>query len=324
MNCIEKVIQLKKCIEDVLTPLIDNDYVYLDLPYHSNLGDTLIWQGTLDFLKQIPYKCLYSCSVNGKKYGNIIKKNHNPIILFHGGGNFGDLWVLHNNFRKKIISEFPNHKIIVLPQTVFYNDIKHLEEDAQFYYKYPNVVICARDDISYKILKDNFPKNTIYLLPDMAFYMNIGKIKKFTYEKKDSLFVKRMDKEFSASKYYSLVPKGATISDWPTFMDNEYTEYRYLKVINRYCGAIDRRLNTNINNTVTDLYWKKIIKNKNVNLAVNFIDEYKNIYTTRLHAAILSVILNKQNITVYDNSYGKNSSFVDTWLFDLKNLTLVK
>lgn len=51
MNCKDKVFQLRKNIEDVLIPLIDNDYIYLDLPYHANLGDTLIWQGTLDFLK---------------------------------------------------------------------------------------------------------------------------------------------------------------------------------------------------------------------------------------------------------------------------------
>lgn len=324
MNCTEKVFQLKQNIKDVLTPLIDNDYLYLDLPYHSNLGDTLIWQGTLDFLKQIPYKCLYSCSVNGKKYINIIKKNHSPIILFHGGGNFGDLWVLHNNFRKKIISEFPNHKIIVLPQTVFYNDSKHLEEDALFYSNYPNVSICARDIKSYNILKENFHKNTIYLLPDMAFCMNINEYDRCHHEVKESLFIKRLDKELAFNGNYSSVPKNTITSDWPTFMNNEYKEYIYLKILNRYCGAIDRRLKTNINNIITDLYWKTVLRKKNVNLAINFIDKYKNIYTTRLHAAILGVILNKTNITVFDNFYGKNSSFVNTWLSDVDSIRLIK
>lgn len=323
MNCIEKVIQLKKCIEDVLTPLIDNDYVYLDLPYYTNLGDTLIWQGTLDFLKNIPYKCLYSCSANESVYGRIAEKR-NFIILLNGGGNFGDLWILHNNFRKKVIAAMPDHKVIILPQTVFYEDRKNLEEDALFYSNYPNVSICARDESSYKLLKENFPGNNIFLLPDMAFCMNIDKKKKSCFETKGSLFVKRMDKEFAENKYYSLVPEDATVSDWPTFMNKEYKEYKYLRILNRYCSAIDRRLNTNIDNIVIDLYWKKILKNKNVNLAINFIDEYKNIYTTRLHAAILSVILNKHNITVYDNSYGKNSSFVDTWLYDVGVLRLLK
>lgn len=324
MNCIEKVIQLKKCIEDVLIPLIDNDYVYLDLPYYSNLGDTLIWQGTLDFLKKVPYKCLRTTSANGNIHSKIIEKNHNCIILFQGGGNFGDLWLLHNNFRKRVIAAFPDHKAIILPQTVFYEDRKHLEEDARFYSDHPKVSICARDENSFKLLKDNFPKNTIYLLPDMAFCMEIAKNKKNYYETKDSLFIKRIDKELSENEDYSLVPENATISDWPTFMNNDYKEYRYLSILNRYSSAIDRRLKTNINNIVSDLYWKNILKKKNINIAINFLNEYRNIYTTRLHATILSVILNKSNINVFDNSYGKNSSFVNTWLYDVNNLKLIK
>lgn len=323
MNCIEKVVQLKKYIGDVLAPLIDNDYLYLDLPYHNNLGDTLIWKGTEDFLSALPYKCLFSASANNRKLFSM-KCDKDVLILLHGGGNFGDLWLLHNNFRKKVIAAMPDHKVIILPQTVFYEDRKHLEEDARFYSNYPNVSICARDKNSYKLLKENFPRNNIFLLPDMAFCMNIDKRKKSCYEIKDSLFVKRMDKEFVENKYYSLVPKDATISDWPTFVNKEYKEYKYLRILNRYCSAIDRRLNTNIDNIIIDLYWKKILKNKNVNLAINFIEEYKNIYTTRLHAVILSVILNKPNITVFDNNYGKNSSFVDTWLYDVDVLKLLK
>ena len=41
--------KLQFVIESTLSPLIDGDYVYWDLPYHINIGDTLIWQGTLDF-----------------------------------------------------------------------------------------------------------------------------------------------------------------------------------------------------------------------------------------------------------------------------------
>lgn len=323
MNCIEKVIQLRKYIGDVLAPLIDNDYLYLDLPYHNNLGDTLIWKGTEDFLSTLPYKCLFSASANNRKLFSM-KWDKDVLILLHGGGNFGDLWLLHNNFRKKVIAAMPDHKVIILPQTVFYEDRKHLEEDALFYSNYPNVSICARDKNSFKLLKENFPRNNIFLLPDMAFCMNIDKRKKSCYEIKDSLFVKRMDKEFAENKYYSLVPKDATVSDWPTFVNKEYKEYKYLRILNRYCSAIDRRLNTNIDNIVIDLYWKKVLKNKNINLAINFINEYKKIYTTRLHAAILSVILNKPNITVFDNNYGKNSSFVDTWLYDVDVLRLLK
>ena len=42
---------------------------------------------------------------------------------------------------------------------------------------------------------------------------------------------------------------------------------------------------------------------------------YKTIYTTRLHAAILGVLLGKK-VVFMDNSYGKNRGFYETWLKD--------
>lgn len=45
MNGFEKTEKLRNIIFDQLSPLIDNDYVLWDLPYHENIGDTLIWEG---------------------------------------------------------------------------------------------------------------------------------------------------------------------------------------------------------------------------------------------------------------------------------------
>lgn len=47
---------LREKIQKDLSPLVSSDYVYLDLPYHPNIGDTLIWGGTREFLKTLPYK----------------------------------------------------------------------------------------------------------------------------------------------------------------------------------------------------------------------------------------------------------------------------
>ena len=70
---------LRKKISDTLTPLITHDYVYLDLPYHPNIGDTLIWEGTREFLNTLPYKCLYYASKDSFRYRQLPK---NVVILF--------------------------------------------------------------------------------------------------------------------------------------------------------------------------------------------------------------------------------------------------
>ena len=56
---------------------------------------------------------------------------------------------------------------------------------------------------------------------------------------------------------------------------------------------------------------------------VKQISQYENIYSTRLHAAILSVLLEKQFV-LFDNSYGKNSSFYETWLNDLDDVKFIR
>ena len=47
-------LELGNIIKSSLIPLIPGDYILLDLPYYSNIGDILIWKGTEDFLKELP------------------------------------------------------------------------------------------------------------------------------------------------------------------------------------------------------------------------------------------------------------------------------
>lgn len=52
MTVSEKISQLKSIIDKQLSPLIDANYILLDVPYYTNIGDTLIWEGTREFLKK--------------------------------------------------------------------------------------------------------------------------------------------------------------------------------------------------------------------------------------------------------------------------------
>src|SRR5215216_5061413 len=113
----DRLLKLKQLIYDSLDTLIDRDYCLLDIPDHPNIGDQLIYEGELDYLKRFNYKMLYE---SNDKYENISKISINSLILLHGGGNFGDYWSSHQAFRKKIIQKFPTNRIIIFPQTVFY------------------------------------------------------------------------------------------------------------------------------------------------------------------------------------------------------------
>ncbi len=306
----EKITELRNILREALTPLINSDYVFLEVPYYENLGDTLIWEGTHQLLKEIPYRCLWQTDLHGWD-GRIFSKE--TLILLQGGGNFGDIWTCHHDFRKKVIEKHPNNKIIILPQTIYYNDTNKLKEDATFFANYANVTICTRDSVSYNIIKENFINNVL-LLPDMAFFIDAYKYSKGE-QKGKTLYLKRNDVELVSAAFPSFVPNDAEVFDWPDPRKSR-KHYIYRKIM----GLARRvRLHKSIQTRIRDLYWQKILKKHYVTTAVHFLDQYDLVYSTRLHVSILSMMLGK-NIKMLDNSYGKNSSFYQAWFNNVDNV----
>jgi pyruvyl transferase EpsO len=102
MDFTDKVTELNNLVKETLTPHIDNDFVLFDLPYHTNIGDSLIWEGEMHFLKRFTnYRLLYSCSAATYHYH---KLDREIIIFLHGGGNFGDIWHEVHQSKQKTIS----------------------------------------------------------------------------------------------------------------------------------------------------------------------------------------------------------------------------
>ena len=313
MTSQEKIQQLKECIHDSITHLIDGDYVLLDVPYYTNIGDTLIWEGTKHFLKEIPHKCLYTASVETYKYRPL---SPDTVILMQGGGNFGDLWRRHQDLRLKVVKSYPNNKIIILPQTVFYKEKQAFEADAEILNSHKNLCICARDTVSLEYLQQSLTCNLL-LVPDMAFCITDKLLKKYSKETGGrALFLKRNDTEFNEYDFNSYITEDSAAldtCDWPT-MEQQFKAKMYLDKLIWHKEVLG---------IIPDIYADLIFRPHQVKKGIEFVSQYKKIYTTRLHVTILSLLLGK-DIVFFDNSYGKNSSFYDIWLRDVDNIKFVK
>lgn len=318
MDIKDKISELRKVIEDKLTPLIDNDYVFLDLPYYDNIGDTLIWEGTREFLRKLPYKCLYYASKDSFHYK---KLSSDVVILLQGGGNFGDLYRLHSEFRKKIITLYPNNKIIILPQSVFYQTDRFVAADAKFYSSHKNLFICAREWYSYNFLKKNFQNNCL-LVPDMAFFINVTKYRISDNENR-VLYLKRKDKEFVADKGNSQVPKNAETHDWPTYEQS----FKQAEKVEKVCYKIAKmatllgvsaKYKVRIDDWKRNYFYRKFY----LQIGINFLSPYTVIYTTRLHVMILGLLLGKE-IFLINNSSGKVINYYTTWLEGVDNVNII-
>ena len=130
-------------------------------PEHGNLGDHMIAFAALKLLKShFPSKVILEISTsvfkrNERKILNSI--SHNDILVITGGGWLGSLWPLEDNAFKKIIKQFPDNKIVVLPQTIYFSigkaGQKEMQQTRTVYEKHKNLFICTRDRQSYLLLR---------------------------------------------------------------------------------------------------------------------------------------------------------------------------
>lgn len=320
----ENIIKLQEVVSNNITPLINNDFVLLDIPNHRNIGDSLIWKGELEYFKTLEYKCLRQFNRYTFKNNHIQSKT--TVILLHGGGNFGDIYPSSQNFKKEIVRSFPNNRIIIMPQTIFYEDESNKQADFNIFNKHDDLYICVRDIKSFDIICDYFPKERILLTPDMAFFIDLDK-QLNSHKTGNVLFLNRTDTEKVDNKYLNLL-KNETYDtlDWPTYNSKSGK----LNVLSNYIEALDGKLSNIfkhvpiLNYFIDDSYGFKNRNNmdRHIHSGINFINRYDKIYTTRLHGMILSVLLDKE-IVILDNSYGKNRGFYDAWLKDFHNLTLI-
>lgn len=309
----EKITQLRSNIREKLTPLITGDYIHLDNPYHTNIGDTLIWEGECQFLSSLPYKCLQSSSSATWR-----RKPLSPVtvLLLHGGGNFGDLWAGSQDFRKRIIEDYPNNRIIMFPQSVWYNDKSLIEKDAAMFAKHKDLYLCARDAWSYEFMKKFFGANHIMLVPDMAFCIDDAKLAPYRGRGQGKeLYFKRTDRELDTDTLIQ-VSKNVDIHEWPSIEHPSQQISLFLKMIGAYRRLDKLKMAPAIFAKRIDDYANSIVRPYLVRMGCEFLAPYDHVITTRLHALILSVLLHKP-VDYIDNKTGKLSAFVSTWLTDL-------
>ena len=313
MNHIDKKRQLEAIIYDKIVPLIDRDYMLMGLPYYTNIGDTLIWNGEIEFLKRIKHKCVGTCAWN-KYPATQIEKD--AVILITGGGYFGDLWRDAWQSVLSFISLNRDKKIIILPQTIYYQSEELRENDAALLAECPNLTICVRDRISLGVAQQYF-KNPAIHVPDMAFCMDEKELQKYSRlePKHENLLFSRTDKE--RPEITGGVPADADIHDWISMEECRpwQADFERAKVWAYRLGRISKSLREK---ALEKVYYH-IFRRRLTNDGLEQLSSYRRIYTTRLHAMILGTMLGRE-VRMIDNKFGKLSSYYDTWLTDCDNV----
>lgn len=303
-------------ILELLRPCVSSDYVLLDVPHFGNVGDVMIWQASLELLRNIGQKCRYSCSIETYRKERIAPGN---ILVFMGGGNFGDLWERHQAFRHRVMADFPNNPIIQLPQSVWFDDYEKMEADVVLFKRHrAPVTIFLRDQQSLDIIRQSYTNVQACLMPDLALSLDVHPFQNMHTDGNGSLLVDRQDKERLETGERGSVPEDVAVADWPSIHNGLPGQLRLSK-IQRWMQKC--RLSPWMP-AWTNWYYSHVLRQEIIKSGVDFISPYSKVYSTRLHAAVLAALLGKQ-VYMLDNSYGKCKGVFDLWMKDLDNVTLL-
>lgn len=233
----------------------DENTIYLvQTPVHSNIGDHAIAIGQKEFISK-NFSDATIIEVRQDLINYFIKELSDfvlskSIITVIGGGNFGNEYMYEEDLRRNIVKSFPNNKIIIFPQTIYYsNDIVGNEElkiTQGIFKKHKNLVITAREKVSYQLMKDYFPNNKIILTPDIVLSLS----RNFQQQRSYGLGVIRGDQESIMSENLKRIIKDKLIGSldqviysdmhtdhFETIYTEERREYIFNKKINQFQGA---------------------------------------------------------------------------------------
>lgn len=137
----------REVLRDALGPG-PHDIVYLNVPRHRNLGDSLLWMGALQHLDRLGHRIVRQSDQGRYRDGDLRKVSSQAVIVFHGGGSLGDLYPPEDEFRRHVIRRHPARRFVLLPQTLYYSSAETERVAMSEYRAARDLTVLLRDERS--------------------------------------------------------------------------------------------------------------------------------------------------------------------------------
>lgn len=321
MNDIHNVLKNKTraAIVPCLPDSMDNICI-VDPPSHTNVGDSAIFAGEIDFLRQnYPSTRLWFFDLNTYSQHTEKPIKSAPLLAFHGGGNFGDLWPVHHEFRLSILERFPEIPKIQFPQSICFKNNDLLQRTQRAIAKQKDYTLFVRDNISFEFAKKHFECET-RLCPDMAF--SLRPLKKCQPEL-EYFCLLRTDKEMLVEKspiIASTLTRNSLsyrIEDW---VEQDQSVWKSLD--SSLTRLVRRYPRTTRYTQKPSLYAREKFAWARLHHGIDLLSSGRQVITDRLHGHILSTLLGIPHF-VFDSFDGKVSAFHKTWISSDENIIFI-
>ncbi|MCL2078875.1 MAG: polysaccharide pyruvyl transferase family protein [Oscillospiraceae bacterium] len=280
----------------------DNRKAYLFCsPDYGNLGDHAIAEAERSFVEGLGYELIEFPLCHHKDFSELARYfvKSDDLILITGGGFLGSLWFDAEKLTRSIIETFTENPIVILPQTVFWEDedvwMKEIERTGRVYEEHRNLTICARDNMTYHFLNRMYTNSEVLLVPDMVLSLDWACYYNSEAVRKNALICLKRDKE--------------------SILTDEDKEYIH-GIAADLCGTAF------FADTDKD-YPISVTQRKNeLGEILNIFRSAEVVITDRLHGMIFAVVMGTPCI-ILDNCSKKVSSNYE-WLRHIPNIKLIE
>ena len=282
------------CLKDYVSG--SEPLAILDFPDIRNCGDSAIWLGEMAYLKHRHGKQpAYVSRIDDFSADELERAVPTGPIFIHGGGNFGDIWPAHQDFRERVLERFPGRQVVQFPQSIHYDSPGRVQQSARAIGRHGNFVLLVRDEESKAFAEKHFDC-AVRLCPDMAFC--IGAIPPAAAEF-PLLAMLRADLEKAGQLDLAAFPD-MPVEDWTT---ESARRVRASKAL----GAASALLA--LKPAETRLRKLDAAAHNRFRRGIRQISRGRAIVTDRLHVHICSLLIGRPH-AVLDNSYGKVRRFM--------------
>lgn len=289
--------KIHACLADCIT---DDPIAILDYPDIKNVGDAAIWLGEIAYLdKHHGRSPAYVSTIHNFSPADLERAAPAGPIFIHGGGTFGDIWALHQDFREEVLARWPNRRIVHFPQSIHFNSADRADQAARAIAAHKDFILLVRDEESKDFAERKFDCQ-VRLCPDMAFFM--GPLEERGRPEFPVLAMLRGDKE-STGDYDPADLQGIPVDDW-------ISESRSAMRLRKLWGAAKGLAGVSPGGIRGGKYDEAAIAR--LERGVRKLSRGRAVVTDRLHVHIISLLLGKPH-AVLDNSYGKIRRFMSAF-----------
>lgn len=278
-------------------------YALIDFPDYSNIGDSAIYAGQLVYLdKHVGRRPSYVSALRNYDPDALAKTCPEGPILVTGGGNFGDIYPRHTDFRHTLWEHARGRQVIQLGQSIHFSSDAARDATARAIEAHGNFTLLVRDKPSFELAQKHF-QCAVHLCPDGA--CNLAYLSAESPVQMPLLAMLRDDEEVRYPEIRSYLQDICLVDDWDNF-----------DVYSTWDRRLQRRLFKHIPSSTVTMRYREAMYRRHaltrLRHGVEQLSRGEHIVTDRLHVHLISSLMGRRHI-VLDNSYGKIGRYIDAW-----------